>query len=254
LTTSPDPFKRIHLDSCESTSNHIRRNLPRLESDFPLVVSAAAQSSGRGRDGREWLSTPGLGLYATFAFHLPASALPFLAIASGVAVAGMLERWTGREFTLKWPNDILAGGKKIAGILCENTVKSEKITCLVGIGVNVNHETEDFPADFRGRAGSLKLLTGDAWPVDAGLDRLAAAMAACLEELALARSAEIIGRARQLSRSYLEQEITFHHQGQVIHGIFCGLAADGGLLLKSADGEEKVFYSGEISDPVRFRP
>jgi len=248
LTTSPDPFKRIHLDSCESTSDHIRRNLPGLESDFPLVVSAAAQSSGRGRDGREWLSTPGLGLYATFAFHLPASALPFLSIASGVAVAGMLERWTGREFALKWPNDVLADGRKIAGILCESIVRAEKITCLVGIGVNVNHETEDFPAALRGRAGSLRIVTGAAWPVAEGRERLVTAMAAWLKKLESGRSAPILRRARRLSRCYLRREIAFHHQGQVLRGVFRGLAADGGLRLQAAGRETKVFYSGEWLD------
>jgi BirA family biotin operon repressor/biotin-[acetyl-CoA-carboxylase] ligase len=255
LTTSPDPFHLIRLGRCRSTSDHIKENFARLERDLPLMVSADSQSGGRGREGRGWSSAPGLGLYATFAFRLAdARGLPILSIASGVAVADMLNTWTGREFTLKWPNDILAGGKKIAGILCENMVKGETITCLVGIGINVNQEPEDFPPELRQRAGSLRQLTGAAWPVDAGLHRLAAAMAACLEELSLARSEEILGRARQLSRSYLKREISFHHQGHLIRGIFCGLAADGGLLLKGADGEEKVFYSGEIVDPARFRP
>jgi len=255
LPTSPEPFRVLHLGRCRSTSDHVKENLARLEKDLPLMVSADSQTDGRGREGRGWSSAPGLGLYVTFAFRLAdARGLPLLSIASGVAVADMLHAWIGRQFTLKWPNDILAGGKKIAGILCENMVKGDTIICLVGIGINVNQAPEDFPPELRQRAGSLRQLTGLDWPVNEGRERLAAAMAACLEELALAHSAEILGRARQLSRSYLEREITFHHQGQVIHGIFCGLAADGGLLLKSADGEEKVFYSGEISDPVRFRP
>ena len=251
----PDRFHLIRLDHCRSTNDHVKENFARLEKDLPLMVSADSQSGGRGREGRGWFSPPGLGLYVTFVFRLAAArGLSFLSIASGVAVADMLNAWTHREFTLKWPNDVLAAEKKIAGILCENMVKGETITCLVGIGININQAAEDFPPELRQRAGSLRQLTGDAWPVDAGLDCLAAAMASCLEKLALARSAEILGRARQLSRSYLQREISFHHQGQVIRGIFCGLAADGGLLLKSADGEEKVFYSGEIIDPARFRP
>jgi len=249
LTTYPDHFKHIHLDRCESTSDHIRQNLSRLETDFPLMVSAATQLSGRGRDDRGWFSAPDLGIYATFAFHLAAGpGLPLLAIASGVAVAEMLKRWTKREFTLKWPNDVLADGKKIAGILCENMVRAEKITCLVGIGINVNHQAGDFPLDLREQAGSLKTLTGVAWPIEEGHGRLAAALAAWLKKLENGQSAGILGQARRLSRSYLQREISFHHQGRILRGIFCGLAANGGLLLKVAGHETKVFYSGEWLD------
>ena len=249
MTTYPDHFKQLHLERCRSTSDYIRQNLSRLESDFPLMVSADAQIAGRGRDDRGWFSAPGLGMYATFAFHLDVnSGLHFLAIAAGTAVAGMLSDWSKREFALKWPNDVLADGKKIAGILCENMVRAEKITCLVGIGINVNQQAGDFPVDLRERAGSLKTLTGLEWPVAEGLSRLATALAASFKKLADGRSAGILRRARHLSRSFLGREISFHHQGRLLQGIFCGLAADGGLLLQLAGHETEVFYSGEWLD------
>jgi BirA family biotin operon repressor/biotin-[acetyl-CoA-carboxylase] ligase len=247
LTTYPDQFHTIHLDRCESTNNYIRENLARLESDFPLMVSAAAQLSGRGRDERGWFSAPDLGIYATFAFHLATGpGLPLLAIASGVAVAEMLRCWIHREFTLKWPNDVLAGGKKIAGILCENMVKAEKITCLVGIGINVNHGAEDFPVELQERAGSLRQLTGKEWPVAAGRERLAASMAYWLNKLVQDRRSTIVRRARKLSRSFQGQEIAFHQQDRFIRGIFLDIAPDGGVLLQEAGREKKVFYHGEI--------
>lgn len=247
MTISPDYFNKIHLAVCESTSDYIRQNLSRLEADFPLMVTATTQLSGHGRDGRGWFSAPGLGIYATFAFHLGAGAgLPLLAITAGVAVAEMLGSWTKREFVLKWPNDVLADGKKIAGIICENMVRAEKITCLVGIGINVNQQAGDFPIDLQERAGSLKTLTGVAWPVAAGSGRLAAAMAARLKNLENGQSTGILRQARRLSRSYLRRQISFHYQGQILRGEFCGLAADGGLLLKVEGHEEKVFYSGEL--------
>ncbi|HUU04286.1 MAG TPA: biotin--[acetyl-CoA-carboxylase] ligase [Patescibacteria group bacterium] len=249
MTTYPDHFKHIHLDRCESTSDYIRQNLSRLEADFPLMVTAGTQLSGHGRDGRGWFSMPDLGIYATFAFHLGSgSGLPLLAITSGVAVAEMLGSWTKREFALKWPNDILAGGKKIAGIICENMVRAEKITCLVGIGINVNQQAGDFPVDLRERAGSLKTLTGVSWPVAAGSGRLAAALAARLKNLQNGQLTGILRQARWLSRSYLRRQISFHYQGQILRGEFCGLAADGALLLKVAGQETKVFYSGEWLD------
>lgn len=211
------------------------------------MVSAAAQTAGRGREGREWHSAPDLGIYATFAFTLADHLLSLLSLTAGVAVADMLAGWTGRGFALKWPNDILAAGRKIAGVLCENMVFAEQVTCLVGIGINVNHGAEDFPEALRERAGSLRLLTGGPWPLAEGRERLAASMDAWLRQLETGRPDAILSRARSLSRSFLDREIQFHQQGCILRGTFRGLAADGGLLLKVAGQDEKVFYNGEIS-------
>jgi BirA family biotin operon repressor/biotin-[acetyl-CoA-carboxylase] ligase len=249
LTTCPEPLRRIHLSRCRSTNDFIKENLASLAKDLPLMVSADEQGAGRGREGRGWFSAAGLGVYATFAFILAdPRALPILSIASGVAVADMLAAWSGGEFSLKWPNDVLAGGRKIAGILCENIVAGERITCLVGIGINVNHREEDFPPELRQRAGSLRMLTGAEQPVEKGRDRLAASMAAWMRKLE-EDPAQILDRARALGRPFLGREISFHHQGRDWRGICRGLAADGGLQLETAGGEVIVFYSGAVGGP-----
>jgi BirA family biotin operon repressor/biotin-[acetyl-CoA-carboxylase] ligase len=249
LTTSPDPFRLIRLDSCRSTSDHIKENFARLEKDLPLVVCAGSQSGGRGREGRSWSSPPGLGLYATFAFRLAdPRRLPLLSIVSGVAAADALRAWTGLEFLLKWPNDVLQRGKKVAGILCENMVVGEKVTCLVGIGINVNQGPDDLPPELRERAASLRMLSGREWPLGECRERLAAGLADGLRRLAAGDTAAVIERARELSRSFQDREITFRQQGHDRRGIFRGLAADGGLLLDTGSGREKIFYSGEIVD------
>jgi BirA family transcriptional regulator, biotin operon repressor / biotin---[acetyl-CoA-carboxylase] ligase len=246
--TFPDGFKEIHLAACGSTSDYLKENIARLEPDFPLMVSAAVQTAGRGRESRGWISSENLGAYVTFGFHLPDNrCLALLSITSGIAACDMLRNWTGKEFALKWPNDILAGGKKIAGILCETIVTGDRITCLAGIGINVNHQAEDFPDELRERAGSLRLLTGREWPLAEGRERLAASMAAWLEKLFAERGSGIVDRARQLGRSFLGQAISFHHQGRIERGIFLDIAPDGGLLLEMAGGEQTVFYSGEIT-------
>jgi BirA family biotin operon repressor/biotin-[acetyl-CoA-carboxylase] ligase len=247
LTTFPEHFNKIHLEVCDSTSDYLRRNYVRLAADFPLMVSAAVQTAGRGRESRSWISPENLGMYATFGFFLPEKkGLSLLSIASGVAVINMLESWTGRLFALKWPNDILAAGKKVAGILCETIVKGDRIICLVGIGVNLNHGPDDFPPELRERAGSLLLLTATEWSVAEGRERLAASMAHWLEKLMADDRAGIMGRARDLSRSFLGKTISFHRQGETVQGIFLDIAADGGLLLGLPGGEKKTFYSGEL--------
>jgi BirA family biotin operon repressor/biotin-[acetyl-CoA-carboxylase] ligase len=247
LTTYPERFRHIHLTACPSTNDHVREHLDRLEAGFPLMVSAEAQTAGRGRENRSWSSAPKLGIYATFGFLLPDSrSLSLLSTACGVALAGMLENWTGEKFALKWPNDVLAAGRKIAGILCETIVKAEHVVCLAGIGVNVNHDSGDFPGDLRDRAGSLKMLTGREWPLAEGYARLAACMASWLQKLLRDERAAIIDRARQLSRPFLGRPIQFHHQGKIEQGIFLDIADDGGLRLKLPGGEQKTFYSGDF--------
>ncbi|MCX6557544.1 MAG: biotin--[acetyl-CoA-carboxylase] ligase [Candidatus Aminicenantes bacterium] len=247
MTTCPDHFNRIHLAACESTSDYLKQNIARFEADFPLMVSAAVQSAGRGRENRGWSSPENLGIYATFAFLLPDNrALSLLALAAGVAVIGMLESWAGGSFALKWPNDVLVAGGKIAGILCETVVKGERIVCLAGIGINVNQRREDFPPELRERAASLRLQTGREWPVAEGRERLAKDMAFWLQKLTPERGSEIVGRARELSGSFLGQAISFHHQGRVLRGIFLDIADDGGLLLGLPGAEKKIFYSGEL--------
>lgn len=247
LKTCPDCLKKIHLAVCASTSDYLKQNLTRLEADFPLMVSADVQTAGRGRENRDWISLENLGIYATFGFYLPDKrGLSLLSIASGIAVIDMLKNWTGKVFALKWPNDILADGKKVAGILCETVINADKITCLVGIGVNVNQASSDFPDTLCGRAGSLKLLTGVEWPLPCGRELLAASITSWLEKLAKDRRSIIVRRARQLSRFFLGQTISFHHQGLVTQGIFLDIAPDGGLLLGLPSGEKKIFYSGEL--------
>ncbi len=248
MTTFPDGFNTFHLDACVSTNDYLKQNITRLEADFPLMVSAGSQSGGRGRENRGWFSAPGLGIYATFAFTLAGpGGLSLLSTAAGVAVADTLRGWTGETVALKWPNDVLAGGKKIAGILCENMVAGEKITCLVGIGVNVNHRRDDFPPELRERAGSLRLLTGREWPLAEGRERLAASLAGWLRRLEAGGATALLRRARSLSRSLLGKTIAFHHQGRLWQGIFRGLAADGALRFETEDGGERTFHSGEIA-------
>ena len=248
MTTFPDRFKEIHLAVCDSTNDYLKENITRLEADFPVVVSAAAQTAGRGRESRAWISPANLGIYMTFGFHLPDKrGLSLLSLTSGIAAGGMLQDWTGKKFALKWPNDIMADGEKIAGILCETIVKGDRIVCLVGIGVNVNHRRDDFPPELRQRAASLRLLTGREWPLAEGRERLVASMASWLNKLVQNRRSSIVCRARKLSRSFQGQAVEFHHHDRVIRGVFSGIAPDGGLLLELSAGGIEIFYSGEIA-------
>lgn len=119
------------------------------------VYVADRQSAGRGRLGRTWHSAPGKGLWLSVAFETPMEGLVF---AAALAVRDAVP--SDIAPSLKWPNDVLANGKKLSGILIEQ--QGDRVA--LGIGINVNHESEDFPVDLRQKATSLRLETRRVWP------------------------------------------------------------------------------------------
>ena len=128
-----------------------------------LVIFAESQSAGRGRMGRRWSSPTGRGLW--FSVLLRPSLAPGectqLTAASANALVRAIQSTTGITPEIKWPNDLLIKGKKIAGILTEMSAELEHVRSVVlGIGIDVNQTASEFPADVRGIATSLKLATG----------------------------------------------------------------------------------------------
>jgi BirA family biotin operon repressor/biotin-[acetyl-CoA-carboxylase] ligase len=116
------------------------------------VVLARAQSAGRGRLGRQWRSGAGKGLYLSVLLRprLPAGALGLLSLAAGAAVRRALAGACGLAGRIKWPNDVLVGGRKIAGVLIEGRSGSDGRHALaVGIGINTDWEPADREGEFR---------------------------------------------------------------------------------------------------------
>lgn len=127
------------------------------------VVVAEGQRLGRGRRGRAWHSPEGLGLYFSIILRpaiFPQDA-PKLNLVAGVAVVRVLKRVNGVEAKLKWPNDVEIGGKKVAGILTSMVADMESIhNIVIGVGINVNGKTSDFPDDLRNTGTSVRMAVG----------------------------------------------------------------------------------------------
>ena len=126
----------------------------------PALFVAGSQSAGRGRGANTWWSPPG-NIAATFVLaqnaHIAFGLVPLLA---GLAVRRALVRLTAcEEIRLKWPNDLVVGHRKAAGLLCERLQRVD----LIGVGVNVNAGSSEGPAELRERITSLRELTGNAW-------------------------------------------------------------------------------------------
>ncbi len=155
------------------------------ETQEGLVVFAECQRAGRGRQGRQWSSGRGLGLWFSILLQpaVAQSRWSGLALWAALGVAEAIEAETGLAPQIKWPNDILIAGRKVAGILIETHAAGadRRVACaVVGIGLNVSHQEADFPAELRDRAGSLAQAAGGR-----ALDRpaLAAALLGRLDAL-----------------------------------------------------------------------
>jgi len=143
----------------EST-NTVAREWALAGAPAGAMVTAACQTCGRGRRERKWDSPPGTGLYASFILRPDwlAKKAPNLAIIGGMAAFHALEKAGVKNLRVKWPNDILANGKKISGVLVEPRIGENRIEfAVVGIGINVGQELDGFPPELRDRATSCRI-------------------------------------------------------------------------------------------------
>ncbi len=140
-------WPRLHLRSVDST-NLRARELAGRGVPHGTLVTAGSQTAGRGRQGRAWTAPAGRALLCSLVVREPPRLLPLLA---GVAVSDA----AGREALVKWPNDVLIDGRKVAGILVE--ARPQEGWAVLGIGVNVAVRAEDFPPELRATAGGLGL-------------------------------------------------------------------------------------------------
>ncbi len=145
--TAPLGTPRLHLRLTDSTNTRARE-LAAAGAPHGMLVTAAEQSAGRGRQGRTWTAPAGRALLCSVVLHDPP---PLLSLVAGVAVAEAI----GSEALLKWPNDVYVAGRKVAGILVEG--RPQESWSIVGAGVNVAVAPDSFPAELAGRAGTLGL-------------------------------------------------------------------------------------------------
>jgi BirA family biotin operon repressor/biotin-[acetyl-CoA-carboxylase] ligase len=202
-----------------------------------LVLVAEHQSAGRGRLGREWVAPARTSLTASFLLvpgEVPPERWPWLPLLTGIAAAAAVRRVTGVEVDLKWPNDVLADGQKLGGILLERVDHGGAAAAIVGIGINCSQGVEELPVP---EATSLAIVTGE--PVDRS-----AVLGALVEELA-ARYDEWREGA-DLRRAYLElcatpgQDVRVAVPGGEVVGEAVDVDEAGRLVVRTDAGEERL--------------
>jgi BirA family biotin operon repressor/biotin-[acetyl-CoA-carboxylase] ligase len=211
------------------------------------VVVADAQSAGRGRLGRTWHTAPGksLALSVLLRQGCEPPALHLLPLAAGLVVAEALEVLGARP-SLKWPNDVLLEGRKVAGVLCE----ARRGAAVVGVGVNLGQAAADFPGELSATAISLEQAGG---PTSGGcptaredvaaafLDALEARWDALRQDGPAALLEAWRGRA-----TFWGELVTVRLSDGEVRGVARGLDGAGALRLALADGTETAVRAGDL--------
>jgi len=210
------------------------------------VVVANAQSAGRGRHGRSWASPPGAGLYVSTVLRPPSHALPLLTIAAGIAVAEAIQAATGLATDVKWPNDVYAHGRKVAGILAEASSSSDAAAIqhvVVGAGINVMPAA--YPPEIAGRATSLEVELGRG--VDRGLllAEYLSALAARYQDLLDRRGDAVVRAWRARAASMLGRRVEWEGSGATREGVALDIDDTGALLVRTSAGAVRL-AAGEV--------
>ncbi len=207
------------------------------------VVVAETQSASRGRMGRRWISDEG-NLYFSVLFRPDPDALPLLSPLAGVAVARSIRQVAGLHPSIKWPNDVMIGGRKVAGILAESALSGAQVQhAIVGIGINV---VLDVYADPEIAATATSLNHAAEAEIDRAelLRRVLQHMDALYLDLRRGRS-PIAEWRRWLDT--LGQRVTITHHGAADTGLAEDIDEHGNLLLRTEVGELLTLTAGDIT-------
>ncbi len=213
------------------------------------VVLAERQTAGRGRFGRAWTSPPGLGLWFSTILRppIPVAGAPVLTQVAAVAVAEGIEDVAGPlPGGIKWPNDVLLAGRKVAGILTELVARGDGAAIILGVGVNVNQGPGDFPAALGGKAGSVAMAAGRAVPRADLLRALLRRLDGRYREFLAAGPGPALMEARRRSLTLGHLVRAREGEGELT-GLALRLEADGALALELPDGQVRRLMAGEVT-------
>lgn len=212
------------------------------------AVIADTQTGGKGRLGREWFSPPGVNLYTSVVFRpdLTPPEAPILTLVFAVAVAEATEEFTGDGVELKWPNDLLLGKRKVAGILTEmNSDMDRVISVVCGIGVNLNMPTQLKPDELSSKSISIKEYCG----LDIERARFAQKLYSSLERWYKIFTQSGFPPVAARWRDYFGVEgkkVSVNTINSSVEGICLGIDDDGRLLIREPGGVVRTISSGDM--------
>lgn len=238
--------KIIYLPVTDSTNTQAKK-MGEEGAEHGTLVVTQCQTAGRGRRGRSWESPEG-NVYFTFLLRpeVEISRASMITLVAALAVAKAVDDVTGLDSKIKWPNDVVANGKKLCGILTESSSDLEYINyAVVGIGINVNQTV--FPEEIAETASSLLLETGHT--VDRGqllgvfLNRFEQYYETFIQTEDMSGLKDVYNE--KLVNCGREVKIIEKDRERVLKAL--GIDNDGGLVVENSEGERESIISGEVS-------
>ena len=212
------------------------------------LIVADEQTKGRGRMGKSWYSPPKLGLWMSLILHpnIPPFKAPGLSVCAGLALAQAIGDLTGMDAKIKWPNDCLINGRKVGGILLELSAELDRINfVIVGIGINVNHLSSDFPKKLSALATSIRMEWGKKVP----RIKLLTLFMKKFEGIYLDFKKNGLAPQRQLIKKFsslLGKKVMVKFGKEKIEGVAEDIDDNGSLVIRTKKGK-RVVRAGEVT-------
>ncbi len=206
------------------------------------VFGAEEQTAGQGRHGRSWHSEPASGLYVSIVLRLdiPPARLPVVTLALGLAAAEAIARVTDLACDLRWPNDVLIGGRKCCGILAQ----LDNGAVIAGLGVNVNHSS--FPAPLAPLATSLRIASGHPVSRHALLANLIQSIETHASLVEREGPEPVLAMFSRASSFVSGRRVAVEQEARVLTGVTAGLDASGFLILHEDNGRRTLILNGGV--------
>ncbi|MBI4494076.1 MAG: biotin--[acetyl-CoA-carboxylase] ligase [Chloroflexi bacterium] len=235
---------RVQYEAVVTSTNDLARQAARQDGPERQVFVADYQTQGRGRQGRTWVAPPRSGLLMSVLFRNTAQVPQHYTMLASVSCCEAIERLLGLEMAVKWPNDLMVGDRKVAGILAEAVSGPEGGYVVVGVGINANLEPDDLArlppsATALNRAADRTIHRGEL--LVAILERMDAWLGTPQP-----RPTEALWHAWHGRLWGRHQVLRIQDQGELVEGIVEGAQPDGTLLVRRTDGRLHRVVFGEI--------
>lgn len=236
-------FKFHHFDSIGSTNDEAKR-LAGLGEPEGTVVTADTQTAGRGRGGRGWVTPPGSAIAMSVILRPKVKAIQAtqVALLGGLAVLEGVQKVVNLPMQIKWPNDVLVRGKKVAGVLAEAAYSGDKLEYIVlGMGVNVNGGP---PPDLKLEYEATSLATEAGSPLDR--DAIMKSILAAFEARYSTVGTPALAEAWRQHLAMLGERVKVIGLTETVLGDLEGVTPDGALIIVTENGEKHTILAGDV--------
>ncbi|HSO73869.1 MAG TPA: biotin--[acetyl-CoA-carboxylase] ligase [Blastocatellia bacterium] len=234
----------LRFEQLPSTSD-LAREMAALGAEEGIAITARGQTAGRGRLGRAWSSPPGEGLYLSLILRprIKPDTSAVITLAAAVAVAETLILDFDLQVDIKWPNDVLASGRKLCGILVESAIEKDTLLYAV-MGIGVNLAQREFPDELRDSATSILMESGKLVAADDLLEPLLERIEHWYR-MAVSNPDAVISRWSELSSYAHDCSVTIETPVGPVDGLTRGLTARGALIVETGTQRHEII-SGEV--------